>query len=182
MTPAEIKPPQWPLKIFRFLVKREYLEEIEGDMEELFRDNAEQLSYRTARRKYVWETLKLLRPILIKNLEGVERLNQYGMFKNYFKVSIRGLLKNPLNSFINIVGLAVAIGVCVFAYTFAQWTYGTDQFHENKNTVFLATFFADRDGTLQQYGLTPRPLGELLKQDFAQVRKVCRVEDRNVVV
>lgn len=182
MNQHDSSPPKWPLKILRFFVKKEYLEEIEGDMEELFRDNVEQRSFRKARRMYVWELLRLLRPVLMKNLEGVERLNQYGMFKNYFKVSFRGLMKNPLNSSINIFGLAIAIGICVFTYAFARWTYSTDQFHKNKNEVYLATFLADRDGSQQQYGMTPRPLGEQLRQDFAQIKRVCRVEDRNVVV
>lgn len=178
----DIKPPRWPLKFIRFFVKKEFLEEIEGDMEEVFNDNIGQLSLQRARRRYTWEMLRLIRPVLIKNLEGIERLNQYGMFKNYFKVSMRGLMKNPLSSFINIFGLAVGIGICIFGYGFARWTYSTDQFHKHKNEVYLITFFADRDGTLQQFGLTPRPLGEMLREDFAQIKKVCRVEDRNVVV
>src|SRR5688572_16726936 len=133
--PDNIQPPQWPLRFLRFFVKKEYLEEIEGDMEELFRDNVESLSLREAKRIYTWEILKLLRPVLIKNLEIFRQLNQYGMFKNYFKVSLRGLMKNPLNSFINVFGLSVAIGICVFAYAFARWTFSTDQFHEHKHTV-----------------------------------------------
>lgn len=104
------------------------------------------------------------------------------MLTNYFKVSLRGLLKNPVNSFINIFGLAIAIGVCIFAYAFTRWTLDTDQFHENKNEVYLVTFFAKRDGTPQQYGLTPRPIGEMLRKDFPNIRRVCRVEDRNVIV
>jgi ABC-type antimicrobial peptide transport system permease subunit len=175
-------PPGWPLKVLRFFVRKEYLEEIEGDMEELFRDNLEQYSVRKARRIYVIEIFKLFRPILMKNLEGVQRLNQYGMFKNYFKVSMRGLLKNPLTSFINVFGLSMAIGICMLAYGYARWVYGTDQFHVHKNEVHLATFFANRDGVEQQYGFTPRPLAEMMRQDFPQIEKVCRVEDGNVVV
>ncbi len=177
-----IAPPQWPLKLLRFFVKKRYLEEIEGDMEELFYDNVEHLSYRKAKRIYTLEMLKLLRPILIRNLEVLERINQYAMFKNYFKVSIRGLMKSPLNSFINVFGLSAAIGICVFAYAFATWTISTDQFHEYKNEVYLITFFADRDGVPQQFGRSPMPLGEILKQDFAHINKMCRVEDRNVIM
>lgn len=175
-------PPRWQLKLLRFFVKKEYLEEIEGDMEELFRDNVEQLSLRKAKRIYTWEMFKLLRPILIKNLEGVQYVNQYPMFKNYFKTSLRSLMKTPLSSFINVFGLSMAIGFCLFVYSFAQWTYRTDQFHKNKNEVFLATFLVDRDRTLQEHGRTPRPLGEMLREDFAQIKKVCRVEDRSVVL
>lgn len=177
-----IAPPRWPRKLLRFFLKRKYLEEIEGDMEEIFFDNVERFSSKKAKRIYTWDMIKLLRPILMQNFEGIEKLNQYAMFKNYFKVSIRGLVKNPLNSFINIFGLAIAIGLCVFAYAFARWTYNTDQFHEHKNEVYLTAFFANRDGSLQEYGTAPRPLGEMLKQDFAQIKKVCRVDDRNVIV
>ena len=179
---SDVRPPRWPLRILRWLVKREYIEEIEGDMEEIFYECLKKHSRRKANWTYTRETLKLLRPILMQNFEGIERLNQYGMLKNYFKVSFRGLMKNPVNSFINVFGLAVAIGLCVFGYAFARWTYSTDQFHENKNSVYLTTFFANRDGVNQQYGTTPRPLGEMLRADFAQIRNVCRVEDRPVVM
>jgi len=175
-------PPKWPLKFLRFFVKKNYLEEIEGDMEEVFRDNVEQYSLKKARRMYTWEMLRLLRPVLVKNLATFENLNYYPMFKNYFKISIRGLMKNPLNSFINVFGLAAAIGLCIFAYAFARWTFSRDQFHVHKNEVHLVTCFADLDGSLQQHGKTPGPLAEMLKQDFTHIKKVCRVEDRNVVI
>jgi len=110
------------------------------------------------------------------------KLNQRSMFKNYFKITLRVLMKNPLNSFINIFGLAIAIGICIAVYGFARYIYGMDQFHKNKNEVYLATFFAKRDGTVQQFGMTPRPLGEMLKKDFAQIKNVCRVENRNAVM
>jgi hypothetical protein len=169
-----INPPQWPRQLVRFFVKKEYLEEIEGDMEEIFSDNIERLSLKRARVMYTIEMVKLLRPALVKNLKILSPLNQYPMFKNYFKISFRGLMKTPLNSFINIFGLSLAIGFCLFAYSFAQWTYRTDQFHKNKNEVYLTTFLANRDGVLQQHGRTPRPLGEMLREDFANIKKVCR--------
>lgn len=178
----DIQPPRWPRKLLRFFLRKEYLEEIEGDMEELFHDNTNQLSYRRARQIYTWEMLRLLRPVLMKNLSRFQPINTYPMFKNYFKTSFRSFAKNPLSSFINVFGLSVAIGVCIVVYGFITWTYSVDQFHEHKNEVYLATVIVDRDGSEQQYGISPRPLGDQLKQDFAQVTKMCRIEDRNAVV
>ncbi|HEU5290329.1 MAG TPA: FtsX-like permease family protein [Cyclobacteriaceae bacterium] len=175
-------PPKWPLRFLRFFVKKEYLEEIEGDMEEIFYEYAEYASVKKARRMYTWEIIKLFRPILIKNLEILQQLNQLDMFKNYFKVSMRGLVKNPLNSFINVFGLSMSIGFAVFSYAFFMWTISVDQFHVHKNEVHMVTAFAERDGTMQQHGKTPQPLGDMLKHDFAQINKVCRVEDKNVVM
>lgn len=173
-------PPRWPLKLLRLFIKGKYLEEIEGDMEEIFRENAEKRSISYAKRAYVIDTLKLLRPILIKGLKL--RSGSADMFANYFKISYRSLFKNPLTSFINVFGLSVALGICLVVYAYMEYDYNIDQFHENKHKVYLATFFSDRDGDVHQYGLAPRPLGEMLRDDFAQVKKVCRVEDRNVVV
>lgn len=177
-----IDPPSWPRKLLRFFVKNEYLEEIEGDMEELFHENIQCLSVKKANRIYTWEMIKLLRPVLVKNLTETPTLIQYGMYKNYFKTSLRGLMRTPMSSFINVLGLSMATGIGIFTYAFASWTYSTDQFHQNKHAVYLVTFLANRDGGLQQHGRTPRPLGEMLRADFANIKKVCRVEDRNVIV
>lgn len=87
-----------------------------------------------------------------------------------------------MSSFINIFGLAVAIGICLVVYTFIEFDASIDQFHKNKNEVYLTTFHADRDGEIQQYGTSPRPLGAMLKEDFAQIKRMCRVEDANVVL
>lgn len=176
------QPPKWPLKLLRFFIRAQYLEEIEGDMEEIFSDYLEHHTLRQSRRMYVWQVLRLLRPALIRNLSGLHSLNQYPMFRNYFKTSSRSLMKNPLSSFINVFGLSVAIGICLVAYAFMEYDYSIDQFHQNKNEIYVATFYANRDGLEQQYGTTPRPLGDALKHDFAQVKKTCRVDDRNVVV
>lgn len=177
-----VLPPKWPLKFLRFFVKKDYLEEIEGDMEEVFNDQVEYFGYRKAKRMYVWEVVRLVRPILIKNLEFIHHLNQQAMFRNYFKTSFRSLIKNPVSSFINVFGLSVAIGICLLVFAFMEYDYSIDQFHKNKNEVYLTTFFANREGKEQQYGLAPRPLGEMLQQDFAQIKKVCRIEDRPVIL
>lgn len=104
------------------------------------------------------------------------------MFKTYFKTSFRSLMKSPLSSFINIFGLSVAIGVCLVVYAFIEYDYSIDRFHKYKDEVYLVTFFADRDGTEQQYGPAPTPLGELLREDFSHIKKVCRVEDGGVIL
>lgn len=168
--------------MLRLMVNKSYLEEIEGDMEELFYDNADRWSPSKARRMYTWELFKLMRPVLMRNMLFLGHNNQLTMLGNYFKVSIRAMMKTPLNSFINIIGLSISIAVCVFGYAFARWTFSTDQFHKNKNEVFLVTHAAERDGAVQWFGTTPRPLGEALRQDYLQVTNMCRVEDRSVVV
>ena len=104
------------------------------------------------------------------------------MYRNYITIALRSLMKTPTSSFINLFGLAVAIGICLVVYVAIAFDYRIDSFHEHKDDVYLATFWADRDGTEKQYGMTPRPLGERLQEDFTQIKAMCRVEDRSVVL
>lgn len=103
------------------------------------------------------------------------------LLRSYFKTAFRNLVKNPLSSFINVFGLAVAIGICLVVYAFFVFDHSLDQFHEKKNEVYLTTFYVDRDGSEEQYGLSPAPLGEMLRNDFSVIKNVCRILDRNVV-
>ncbi|MEQ9424872.1 MAG: FtsX-like permease family protein [Cyclobacteriaceae bacterium] len=168
-------------RLFEWFCKPSLFEELQGDMEEAFEENTSQFGLTTARNIYRKEVIKMIRPSVIRGIVP-KRFNHSILFKNYFKTSYRSMIKNPMTSFINVFGLAVALGICLVVYAFFEYDKSIDQFHENKNSVYLATFFVDRDGTEQQFGISPTPLGEMLKADFPQVTKSCRIEDRNVVM
>ncbi|HNP18030.1 MAG TPA: ABC transporter permease [Fulvivirga sp.] len=104
------------------------------------------------------------------------------MLNNYTKTSYRRLLKHPVSSLINILGIAIAIGICVLVYSFGFWVENIDQHHENKDNVYLTTAFINRSGKMQQWGISPRPIGEMMKEDFQQIQNVCRIQENNVVI
>jgi ABC-type lipoprotein release transport system permease subunit len=174
--------PKIPQAFFRWYCRPERYEELHGDLEELFYERLESSGPRKARFYYYLDVIRCCKPYAWKQISQSIIASNNGMFRNYFKVSLRSLMKNPASSFINVFGLAVAIGISLLVYTFMEYDYSIDQFHKNKHEVYLATFFANRDGQTRQFGKTPRPLGEMLKADFTQIHRVCRVEDRRVVL
>lgn len=169
-------------KIFEWFCKPDLFEELQGDLEEAFDENVETHGLRHARMTYRKEVIKMLRPSIIRFWQMPSFFNHTIMLKNYFKTSMRSLLKNPTSSFINIFGLSAAIGICILVYGFARWTLGMDEFHEHRNEIYLATFMANRDGDLQQNGSSPRPLGEMLQDDFPQINAMTRIDDRKVII
>ena len=175
------KIPRIPHAFFKWYCKKDRYEELHGDLEEYFYDRCETLGPVKARRLYWRDVLRCCQPYAWKQPKGLQNSNII-MLQNYFKTSLRSMLRNPLSSFINVFGLAVAIGVCVVVYTMIAFSYSIDQFHENKEEVFLTTFHADRDGKNERYGASPIPLGAMLQQDFAQVERMARVTDKGVVV
>ncbi|HMF72598.1 MAG TPA: hypothetical protein VK616_14065, partial [Flavitalea sp.] len=57
------------------------------------------------------------------------------MFKNYFKIAFRNLVKNKISSFINIGGLTVGIAV---ALLIGLWIYdetGFNKYHQNYDHI-----------------------------------------------
>ncbi|MCE7994851.1 MAG: FtsX-like permease family protein [Roseivirga sp.] len=166
---------------FKWYCKSDRYEELHGDLEEFFYERAEEMGLVKARFYYLRDVIRCCQPYAWKKPKVYSNSNII-MFKNYFKTSLRSMTRNPLGSFINVFGLSVAIGICLVVYSFVAYDYSLDQFHENKNEVYLTTIRADRNGAEVQYGLSPTPLGELLKDDFAQISKVARVKDVSVVM
>ena len=147
---SDIYPPRWPLKFLRYFVKDEYLEEIEGDMGEIFQDNLLTLSFSKAKRLYAWETLKLLRPILIKKIEGGAKLNNNGMFKNYVKIALRNIKKHKVYSFINVFGLALGIAASSLILLWVQDELSYDNFHNNLDKIHRVVLNVPEGSALAQ--------------------------------
>lgn len=166
---------------FKWYCKRHRYEELHGDLEEFFYERLAESGTTRARFCYWRDVIRCCQPYAWKKPKIYTNTNVI-MFKNYFKTALRSALRNPLSSFINIFGLSVAIGICIVVYAFMKADADIDRFHENKDRVFLATFNADRNGNLEEYGFTPAPLAKMLEQDQPHIEKVTRIKNSNVVV
>ena len=61
------------------------------------------------------------------------------MFKNYFKIAFRNILRNKLSAVINILGLAVGMACFILIALWVQDELSYDNFHENKDNLYLLT-------------------------------------------
>ena len=104
------------------------------------------------------------------------------MLKNYFKLAYRNLLKNKLSSFINIVGLSVAIGCSIVFFLMLDLEYTSDRFHENASNIFMVVYSLEGDQSAQRWGDSPQPLGQALESEFPQVKRAVRITDKSSTV
>lgn len=58
------------------------------------------------------------------------------MLRNYFKIAIRSLIKNPAYSFINIGGLAIGLASSLLILLWVVDEYSYDRFHENYSSIY----------------------------------------------
>jgi putative ABC transport system permease protein len=100
------------------------------------------------------------------------------MLKSYFKLAVRHFYKHKLSSFINIIGLAVAIGCIVVFYILLDLEYSSDRFHKNVKKIFMITYTLEGDQDVHKWGDSPLPLGPELAAEFPQVERSVRLLDQ----
>ncbi|XHR97182.1 helix-turn-helix domain-containing protein [Mucilaginibacter sp. UC70_90] len=66
----------------------------------------------------------------------VKKPNRYVMFKNYFKIALRNLIRNKSYATINITGLAIGIAACLLIFLIVQYETSFDSFHPNKDRIY----------------------------------------------
>ncbi|HPI81157.1 MAG TPA: ABC transporter permease, partial [Cyclobacteriaceae bacterium] len=58
------------------------------------------------------------------------------MLQNFFKSSIRNILREGYFSVINIVGLALGIAVCLLIWGYVKFELSYDDFHKDLNRIY----------------------------------------------
>ncbi|NOT74677.1 MAG: FtsX-like permease family protein [Cyclobacteriaceae bacterium] len=157
-------PPQLLLKFFRWFCHPKLRSSIEGDLTELYNERLEEIGKRKADWKFSIDVLLLFRPGIIRPSEGYQQINQYGMFKNYFKVGIRNILKYKVFSFINIFGLAVAMSVCMLIILMLADQKSYDQFHEKKDRIYRV--LTKIKTSLKPNASSPFPLAQAIRSEY----------------
>jgi ABC-type antimicrobial peptide transport system permease subunit len=97
------------------------------------------------------------------------------MFRNYLLVTFRNLLKNKIFTIINIVGLGIALSVCIVAFFNHMFNYEFDRNNENFNEIYRITCFRDMQGREQEYGIIPATLGLEIKKDIPGIKRSARL-------
>src|ERR1041385_8706607 len=126
-------PPRFLKKIIRRFVNVYLLEEIEGDLEELYN-----LRYATRGRiiatlMYTFDALGAARHHEIRNNSFHSSNPKYTtvMINSYLKSAYRSLARRRLYSIINSIGLSVSMTFCLLVFLFIQDDLSFDRFHKN---------------------------------------------------
>ena len=96
------------------------------------------------------------------------------MFKNYFKVALRKLLKQKSFTFINIIGLAVGMACFIFILLFVLFELSYDGFHEKGDRIYRLLIDADIGGHIRAPA-TMLPAGPTMMRDYPEVENFTRI-------
>ena len=171
-----ITPPGWSLKLMRLFMRHEYLEEIEGDMEEVFQDDLERFSPGKARRRYSWQMLKLMRPALMRHVNS-QKFNNLSMFKHNLLIAFRGFKRHQLTFLINLIGLSTGLAASLMIYLWIDDERSVDAFNEDNDRLFWVMANFDFPDGVDTWEYTSGLLAEGLTNEFPEVEKATRVSN-----
>ncbi len=131
------QPPRWARQLLAWYCKPHLLEEIEGDLNELFAERVAAEGEPAARRQYAWDVVRYLRPhTLHRQAPPLAKPLHPDMLRNYLTISLRNLWRNRLYTALNVTGLAIGISACLVIYLIVHFELSFDTFHPNGERIY----------------------------------------------
>jgi len=172
-------PPKKALQFLRWFCREDYLDEIEGDLLEIFEKQC-QSSPREAKWKFTWSVIRYFRPEFIKSFKNYQP--HYGMYKSHFKIGWRNLLKNKGYSTINISGLALGMIVVILIGLWVHDELTFDRYHKNYDQIAQVVTHVSIDGETVTYHSLPMPVAEELRTNYRDFTAVAATLSRDRIV
>lgn len=94
------------------------------------------------------------------------------MFKNYFKITLRSLLKKPAYSFINIGGLAIGIASSILILLWLADEYSFDRFHKNYTSIYKLYQSQQWAEGISTGNSMPYLLKDVIQEKSSQIKNV----------
>lgn len=96
------------------------------------------------------------------------------MIRNYFKTTMRSLLKNKTYSFLNIAGLAIGITCASFIFLWVQDEVTFNHNFAGRDNIYHVMENQQANGAIATQGSTPEPLAAAIKAEIPGVKNSMR--------
>lgn len=161
------RPPKHALTFLRWFCREDYVEEIEGDLTELFEKDLS-WSPRAARWKFAFRVISYLRPAFLKSFKFHN--NSMLMIRHNLKVTYRTSLRHKTTFSINLLGLAIGLACALLIYLWVYDEYSVDRFHEHDARLYQVMKTAgNADGTIHTHETTPGLLAHEMALAFPEI-------------
>ncbi len=97
------------------------------------------------------------------------------MLKNYFKTSLRFLLKNKTYSLINIIGLALGTLCCIYIILYVTDQYSYDKQQRDAKDIYRIVSRMEIAGDKHHNATASPPIAPAMKKDFGEVIQYTRI-------
>ncbi|MEQ9404268.1 MAG: ABC transporter permease [Cyclobacteriaceae bacterium] len=134
-------------KAFKWFCNPEYYPDIRGDLEELYNNHLKNHS-KWVQLRYLMDVLLLFRLSLLRPItrNSIIKIKDTGMFKNYFKISVRNLARHKMFTAINVIGLAIGLASFLLIYEYIRFEKSYDSFYTDADQLYRVSYVDVVDG------------------------------------
>lgn len=166
------QPPKLAHRFLKWYCREEYLNEIEGDLLELFHLRLSD-SPRRARLFFIWNVFRSFRLI---NLKKTQTNNwTMNMFKNYTKIYFRRFGNESIHYSVNLFGLAIGLTILFFILMFVYDERNMDDFHQQGDRIYRLVSEVQEDDGNHDYLSTPGRMADAIKEEFPSVEETAHL-------
>jgi putative ABC transport system permease protein len=152
---------------------------------EVYNEQVKETGKRKADTKFIIDVLLLFRPGIIRPVNRqTSQLIQYDMFRNHFKITIRGLWKNKATSFINVFGLTVGLSSCLLIGMYVQHEANYDTFQLNRKRIARVIMEYSFDGSPESKrgNFTSTKVAPVFARTFPEVESSARMTNVGMIL
>ncbi|HEX5172356.1 MAG TPA: ABC transporter permease [Cyclobacteriaceae bacterium] len=165
----KIHPPKRALRFLRWFCRVDYLDEIEGDLIELFEKQCETYPSK-AGRIFTWNVLKHFRPEYIKSFKSNYHPNTTAMFRHNLLIAYRNFARYKNSFFINLIGLSSGLACVLLIYLWVNDELRMDKFHQHGKQLYQILENVEQDGRIITRRSTCGPMAEGLAEEMPEVQ------------
>lgn len=171
-----LQPPKLPLKLFRLYCSDERLEELEGDLYEVFQERVAEKGTRFASLFYWWLVIRSFRSFALKRtkMKNKGHLLSVASLAHNIKIAWRNIIRRKTTTAINVIGLAIGIGGFVAIYSLVSYELSFNKHLPDRDRIYrVYTEFGGAFSGTNPAVATPIP--DYLEESASIIESLARV-------
>ncbi len=176
------RPPAWADRFLEWYCAPELLEDLQGDLYEIFEYQCREGHVKKARWLYIWLVFRSFRLSALSK-KRIPKTQIMDILLNNFKIAFRVLWHQRVNSILNLVGLAIGVTCFLLMGTYARQELSYDQFHAKKDRIYRVWLKEDYGNDKVFFNsVTPWIFETTLEDNFPEVQHAVQVNQGQFLV
>lgn len=175
-------PPRWANRFLEWFCNPDLLEDLQGDLYELYEQDIRNHKSWIAKFLFVWYVFRSLRYSVVQRNYRYKK-SVFGMTTNNFKIAFRVLRHDKFNTGLNLVGLTIGITCFLLVGIYVGKELSFDRFHSQKEKIYrvwLKEVYAE--DKIFFNSVTPLIFENILEENFDEFETVVQFDKINYLV
>ncbi len=179
---AEVRPPKLADQLFEWYCENASIEDLHGDVGELFYADLKEMPAWKAKAKYWQQVISLMFSYAVKKRKKKSAYHQYSatsinlaMIRNYLKIAFRNLFKQKAYTLINILGLAIGMTSCILLALYIKSELSYDKYFVDANRIHKLILERKYPDQTKIQAVVPHSFANVLVKDYPEVERATTI-------